>query len=209
MRNDIWPLFSKTMYVTDVILNQDEESKLNKIYDNIEFNKARRNAEHNKSCEISKELRLFQCHPLTFLEEKIMERFHNFSKNIMHYDNNFIITNSWFTKTHKGQESMLHAHKNHMYSMVYYWGNEETEDNKIEFKNYNSATSFNLSTKEKNIYNSDEYGFKVNNGMLIVFPTEVHHMILENKNNSIRKSMAMNLLPTGTIGTGDSAVELR
>ena len=45
--------------------------------------------------------------------------------------------------------------------------------------------------------------------MLIVFPTEVHHMILENKNNSIRKSMAMNLLPTGTIGTGDSAVELR
>ena len=96
-----------------------------------------------------------------------------------------------------------------MYSMVYYWGNEETEDNKIEFENYNSATSFNLSTKEKNIYNSDEYGFKVNNGMLIVFPTEVHHMILENKNNSIRKSMAMNLLPTGTIGTGDSAVELR
>lgn len=38
---------------------------------------------------------------------------------------------------------------------------------------------------------------------------QVHHLIAENKNDSIRKSMAMNLLPIGFIGSSDSEVKLK
>ena len=208
IRDDVWPLFSKTMYVTDIKLNENEENKLNDVYFNSEFRRARNSEEHDHSCELSKDLQIFDNNNLMFLKEKVMKRFHHFSKNIMKYDNDFVITNSWFTKAQKGQSSVPHSHHNHMFSMVYYWGNEETQDNKIVFKNYN-ASPFYIHSKEPNIYNSDEWGFKVNNGMLVIFPAEVHHLLAENKNDSIRKSMAMNLLPTGFIGSSDSEVQLK
>jgi hypothetical protein len=201
------PLFSKTIYITNVELNEDEESKLNNIYYKSEFTTARDCDQDNDSCDLSKNLQILNNNNLLFLKEKIMNSFHHFSKDVLKYKNDFIITNSWFTKTQKGQSSVPHSHSNHMFSMVYYWGNEDTDDNKIEFKNYNTS-SFYIHPKEQNIYNSNDWIFKINNSMLVIFPAEVPHLITKNKNNNIRKSLAMNLLPKGYIGSADGEVQL-
>ena len=62
-----------------------------------------------------------------------------------------------------------------------------------------------------NMYNSKSWKITPNNGMLIFFPSEVHHQILKNNSNIERYSLAFNLMPTGKIGieNSDSFVNLK
>ena len=72
-------------------------------------------------------------------------------------------------------------------------------------------TRFNLYCNSYNTYNSKSWKITPVNGMLIFFPSEVHHQILKNNSNIERYSLAFNLMPTGKIGieNSDSFVNLK
>ena len=68
----------------------------------------------------------------------------------------------------------------------------------INFTDY-SMTRFLLNPKEPNLYNSRSWRFKPENGMVIFFPSEVYHKILESHSSIERYSLAFNFIPIGDI----------
>ena len=51
-----------------------------------------------------------------------------------------------------------------------------------------------------NLYNSKEWIYKPQNGLLLLFPSELYHKVKENKSKHLRHSLAFNVMPTGLLG---------
>jgi len=63
---------------------------------------------------------------------------------------------------------------------------------------------FNLIPKDYNVYNSIEYYFRIEPGLILFFPSEMHHKILTNRSNKTRFSLAFNFIPIGNINNENS-----
>tara|TARA_R100000406_G_scaffold40517_1_gene27051 strand:- start:250 stop:540 length:291 start_codon:yes stop_codon:yes gene_type:complete len=73
----------------------------------------------------------------------------------------------------------------------------------ISFMDY-STERFCLDPREYNIYNSRSWRFKPVNGMVIFFPSEVFHKVLQSNSNIVRYSLACNYIPTGDLSMKSS-----
>ena len=130
-----------------------------------------------------------------FLKDKMMEEFYNFSRGEMKYPNEFEITTSWFTKTTKGQASPMHNHDNCMFSGVLYLQTSQNSGD-IVFENFETQR-YHLEPDDYNLNNSTEWKIKPVDGLLLIFPAEVHHEVIKNQSDTIRHSMGFNLIPLG------------
>ena len=108
------------------------------------------------------------------------------------------ITTSWFTATEPNTTPTLHRHKNSWYSGVYYFQDSYSG---ILFKN----------PIERDI---DTYGETTTNwrlipekNQLIIFPSYLHHKIEKNISDTVRHSLAFNIMPDGLTGAVDSEFE--
>ena len=135
-----------------------------------------------------------------------MNELNIFFHNVMNYESEFKITTSWFTKSQNSQSSNYHNHNNSMFSGVLYLQTDENSGD-ISFEDFNNRR-YKLNVKEYNIYNCTEYQIKPNDGLLILFPSEVHHKILKNNSNIVRHSLAFNIIPVGEIGSNDSYLNI-
>ena len=140
------------------------------------------------------------------LKKQLMNELNNFFHNVMNYESEFKITTSWFTKSQNSQSSNYHNHNNSMFSGVLYLQTDENSGD-ISFEDFNNRR-YKLNVKEYNIYNCTEYQIKPIDGLLILFPSEVHHKILKNNSNIVRHSLAFNIIPVGEIGSGDSYLNI-
>ena len=140
------------------------------------------------------------------LKKQLMNELNNFFHNVMNYESDFKITTSWFTKSQNSQSSNYHNHNNSMFSGILYLQTDENSGD-ISFEDFNNRR-YKLNVKEYNIYNCTEYQIKPNDGLLILFPSEVHHKILKNNSNIVRHSLAFNIIPVGEIGSGDSYLNI-
>ena len=155
---------------------------------------------------VSKSFSVLEQKKFQNLKNQLMKEFYKYSYDILHYSNKFKITTSWFTKSEKNQSSNYHNHSNSMFSGILYLQTDENSGN-ISFQNFNDHR-YKLNPLKYNIYNSVEYSFKPEDGLLILFPSEVYHKILKNNSNIIRHSLAFNLIPIGEIGNGDSYINV-
>ena len=140
------------------------------------------------------------------LKKQLMNELNNFFHNVMNYESDFKITTSWFTKSQNSQSSNYHNHNNSMFSGILYLQTDENSGD-ISFEDFNNRR-YKLNVKEYNIYNCTEYQIKPIEGLLILFPSEVHHKILKNNSNIVRHSLAFNIIPVGEIGSGDSYLNI-
>ena len=140
------------------------------------------------------------------LKKQLMNELNNFFHNVMNYESDFKITTSWFTKSQNSQSSNYHNHNNSMFSGILYLRTDENSGD-ISFEDFNNRR-YKLNVKEYNIYNCTEYQIKPIDGLLILFPSEVHHKILKNNSNIVRHSLAFNIIPVGEIGSGDSYLNI-
>jgi len=136
------------------------------------------------------------------LKDELMKEFNLFALDTMKYSNKFEITTSWFTKSTKGQSSTCHNHNNCMLSGVLYLQTNENSGN-ISFEDL-SNKRYLIRTKEYNMLNSIAWRIKPVDGLLLIFPSEVYHKIEENESDITRYSLSFNIVPTGSIGYGDS-----
>ena len=140
------------------------------------------------------------------LKKQLMNELNNFFHNVMNYESDFKITTSWFTKSQNSQSSNYHNHNNSMFSGILYLQTDENSGD-ISFEDFNNRR-YKLNVKEYNIYNCTEYQIKPIDGLLILFPSEVHHKILKNNSNIVRHSLAFNIIPVGEIGSNDSYLNI-
>ena len=202
LKNEVVPLFSKPVFLTELIMSDEETKTLIDYYNKQDFYIAR--DEHETSCEITTNKNVLN--DLLWLNKKLEDRFEQFNKEILHYENKIGICNSWFTRTSKNQDTTYHHHANFMWTGSFYFGNDDNYDQYFSLRNFNNRP-FYVPSKELNIYNADEWSWKIKNNMVIFFPSEMNHQLVKNKHNTIRKSLAFNMLPLGEINNGEFKVK--
>ena len=129
-------------------------------------------------------------------------------KEGLNYDNKLEISSSWFTKTHKGEQSPMHDHKNCVFSAVYYYGDYDDKVGNLIFKNpIVNLTSYRLNVDKSNKFNTYDIEITPQAGSLLIFPSYVSHKIDVHKSDIPRLSLAFNMIPVGQYGIGDSQAD--
>ena len=143
---------------------------------------------------------------------KIKQMFTHISNRLikegLNYDNKLEISSSWFTKTHKGEQSPMHDHKNCVFSAVYYYGDYDDKVANLIFKNpIVNLTSYRLNVGKSNKFNTYDIEITPQAGSLLIFPSYVSHKIDVHKSDIPRLSLAFNMVPVGQYGIGDSQAD--
>jgi len=210
IQKEILPLFSKVFCKQILESITDENLKtIQSFIEKLEYRKTGliyktvgETTENNAS--ISNSLKVLESPELKFLKDILTYESKMFLQDYMKYDQcDFTISTSWISKTNKNETSHFHNHNNSFYSGIFYVDTNSDSGN-IMFENFENKT-FKINTKEKHIFNCNSYTFVPENKMLLLFPSEVHHKILDSFSNT-RYSLAFNILPKGTIGESDSKI---
>ena len=133
------------------------------------------------------------------LKNLIEKSIDSYIKEVLSLDREFQIVSSWFTKTEKNCDSNFHQHSNSWLSACFYFDTGSP----IRFKR--QASTFNDTSFESyNLYNSLIWDIPTEKNRLLIFPSQIEHKILKNESNKTRYSLALNILPKGNFGGGDS-----
>ena len=116
------------------------------------------------------------------------------------------ITQSWLNYTEKNQYHHKHAHPNSLISGVFYINCHEELD-KIKFFN-DSYKTIKPQVKNWNIWNSESWWFQVKTKDIILFPSNLIHMVENKEGTNTRISLAFNVFIKGTFGNNRSLTEL-
>lgn len=146
---------------------------------------------------------LYVLHDMDKSVLKYFEKLFNQSiQNVLGYENPIQITTSWFTKTYPGGSCAEHTHTNSWYSAVIYF--DEYDDNSSQLKLMQFTEGISSNSAELNIYNSSEYKVVPQQNLMVMFPSGLRHKVTRNNSDKIRYSLAINMMPRGLCGTGDS-----
>ena len=194
-------LFSKLLADDKLKLSDEQYKVIDEVCNSLSFKLTDDDKNANST---SRERNVLKKDKLNFLKKMILDKFNELNNDVYKYDNEFIITTSWFTHTKNDKFGNFHNHSNSMFSGVFYF----TDDNSsIKFQNFNKNTSFNIIPKEFNVFNSSSWEIKPPKGTILLFPSEVYHYV--NISNKDRKSLAFNIVPVGEYGGGDSKVNIK
>jgi|11_taG_2_1085331.scaffolds.fasta_scaffold12095_5 uncharacterized protein (TIGR02466 family) len=154
---------------------------------------------------LSVNLKILNKKLLKNIKKEIIKYIYDYTSNVLQYSNSFNITTSWFTQTLTNQTSDYHKHKNSVFSAVLHLNNANGNLGFIDFED----NLFDFNKKENNIFNSNAFEIVPKEGSIIIFPSNLYHKIMLNNENETRYSLALNIMPTGKIGskTSDSYYE--
>jgi uncharacterized protein (TIGR02466 family) len=192
----ITPLFSKPIYYNK--LNIDTKKIVKLIEGKTRKSQNNRDEENNND----EFLYILENPELKFIKDTILNELKQFANNELKYVNDFKITTSWATIIQPSEKSQFHNHNNCMLSgVLYVQTNKNCGD--IVFENFQTQ---NIQPKvtEWNVYNSRKWSYEPTDGDIIIFPSEVNHMIETNKSNIVRHSIAFNAIPYGLVGNDSS-----
>lgn len=148
------------------------------------------------------------------LKNRIKNEFEKYVRDVLHIkkDINFKIINSWINIHKKGDWSQSHLHKNSCFSGVYYLNVPENSGNisfdKTIVLNNLATSTISYDYDEANYINADKVKFKVEEGLILFFPSTIYHNV--DKSNSIeeRYSLAFNFFADGLIGKDESVLKI-
>jgi hypothetical protein len=180
------------------------------------------NLDHNKTLSFLKNLNYINTYlnlsemtqSIKILEESeygktIKEIFNYYVEKAINefgYKTNFEILNSWGTRTNPGIGSHPHRHLNFWLTTTYY---PYSDNFNIIFQSErNDLPDFDIPIENFNSFNGRSFNLNVESGDLLIFPAKVQHSIALNTSNSIRYSLATNIIPRGFIGSRDSHIFL-
>ena len=116
------------------------------------------------------------------------------------------ITQSWLSRTRKGESHHAHSHPNSVVSGVVYI--RLADQDGINFYRNDDQNWYELIPAEQNYYNAHNVFMPVEEGSIILFPSHIKHGVREVSSEVERLSLAFNTFFTGTLGRGDHANSL-
>lgn len=122
---------------------------------------------------------------------------------------------SWVSYKHPGQHHTMHSHPNSLISGVFYFG--EPTDKTPAIKFHKLEGGFNVSylspklvkDKRELKYSQKEFSIEFTPGLLLLFPSYLHHSVPLNKTDKTRCSLAFNVVPKVGLGEETSLTELK
>ena len=116
------------------------------------------------------------------------------------------ITQSWANFTEKGQYHHKHAHPNSIISGVFYPQADRESDRIYFYKD--GYERIKLHTAEYNPYNSESWWYETGTGDLIIFPSDLTHMVQTKQGDGTRISISFNTFVKGYVGSDESLTGL-
>ena len=127
---------------------------------------------------------------LSKIKDFIYESLNKFTVGIWKTKQKLIITQSWCNKNLSNTEHPVHHHANSLVSGVFYFKQDITMP-PIQFSRVDRQPLM-PKIEENNMFNSQQIMFPMEDGELIIFPSNVWHAVLPNKSKNPRYSMSFN-----------------
>lgn len=150
------------------------------------------------------------------LSEFILDKVTYFAQNILCIDYpEFKFTQSWISQKYPGESHAYHQHSNSIISGVFFYGTPTEETPALTFrKNTSNGNNYNIYINHSPYRNESEYGheeifIKFTPGLLLLFPSYVFHSVPLNSTDTVRNSLAFNVVPKYGLGDINALSELK
>jgi uncharacterized protein (TIGR02466 family) len=149
------------------------------------------------------------------LKDFILTLVNQYGKMLGYEYDSYRFGQSWVSYKHPGQHHTMHSHPNSLISGVFYFG--EPTDKTPAIKFHKLEGGFNVSylspkfvkDKRELKYSQKEFSIEFTPGLLLLFPSYLHHSVPLNKTDKTRCSLAFNIVPTIGLGEETSLTELK
>jgi uncharacterized protein (TIGR02466 family) len=122
---------------------------------------------------------------------------------------------SWISYKHPGQHHTMHSHPNSLISGVFYYGEPTDKTPAVKFHKIEGGMNVSylspkfVKDKRELKYAQKEFFIEFTPGLLLLFPSYLHHSVPLNKTEKTRCSLAFNIVPTVGLGEEASLTELK
>lgn len=136
------------------------------------------------------------------------------SRELRYRHDSFRLTQSWISTKAPGQHHAVHTHSNSVISGVLFFGTADEKTPAICF--HKPVGTINApyiyldsdNSLEGSRFSVDRHHVDFLPGMLVLFPSYLHHSVPLNQSRSIRYSLAFNAVPATGFGRSDNLTEL-
>ena len=149
--------------------------------------------------------------PLQPLRDYILDIVKDYAYNDLGYAyESYKMTQSWVSFKLPGQHHQMHSHPNGLLSGVLYFGPSEKSTPAIKFHRLTGGINVSyIKPRMRNDFSRETFEVMFEPGMLIVFPSHLHHSVPKNTTNTTRCSLAFNVVPTIGFGEEENLTELK
>lgn len=150
------------------------------------------------------------------IKKCILEHVKEFAETTLLYEyDSYELSQSWVSRKQPGQHHTMHTHPNSLISGVFYYGPVGPESSAIKF--HKMTGGFNVSyiqpetkpDKRSSKFAWNEFAVQYTPGMLLLFPSYLFHSVPINNTDSVRSSLAFNIVPKSNLGSESNLTELR
>ena len=190
-QKNLYPLFATAIYKNklDIVLTDLELSAIRELDSSKQV----------LGTQLSTNKFILEKPELQRIKEIVTAEIKEYFNNIMHYEFEIYITNSWCNVARRGEGQTLHNHANSIISGVFYI-DVNTSQPSITFVNTVPPFLLNMRAMQYNTFNSLEFDIPVEDGEIILFPSQCFHYVKSNLTDKDRISIAFNTFVKGDIG---------
>ena len=149
--------------------------------------------------------------PLFDLKLKIQQHVTEYANCVMALAGEYVITQSWLSVKKPGQRHIMHSHGNSIISGTFYFDNYNDAEG-LTFIKTEVSNSWQMNPlRNPNVNNQfsfTEITVKVENNMLILFPSYLAHKVADNTTQNDRYCLAFNAVPKYGLGFEKDLTEL-
>jgi len=201
VKYDIQPLFA-TPYLRANISEAISEEQINYVK-NLKMIKNRDNL-------ISEDLYIFEHPQLKSVSDAVQEALNTYAKEVMGISQELYVTQSWALANPPGVGMHAHAHSNSLISGSLYYCSLPEPVSRVIFDRHTSYQRLELNPvrDKQNLYNTPVNVITPEAGEVLLFPSEVNHMIEQNGAQELRCAIAFNAFIKGKLGDYRDVSEL-
>jgi uncharacterized protein (TIGR02466 family) len=162
----------------------------------------------NEGNTTSENRKLLKSVEMTEIREFIEDAMLDYFKSVYapKFDVTPYITQSWANFTDPGQYHHKHAHPNSVISGVFYPQADRKSDKIYFYKD--GYEQIKIPASDYNPHNSESWWYETGTGDLIIFPSNLTHMVQTKQGDGTRISISFNTFVKGYIGSDDSLTGL-
>lgn len=157
----------------------------------------------NKQNLISENLYIFEEPELRTVKEAIHECLNIYAEKVMGISQEIYVTQSWALINNPGVGMHTHSHSNSIVSGSFYYTDLPEPSSRMIFDRHTTYQRMVLTpdADKNNLYNTPVNVVTPKTHDLLLFGSEINHMVETNMTNEIRHSIAFNCFVKGTIGS--------
>ncbi len=146
---------------------------------------------------MSNETYLLDAKELTSLKDQITKHLNVYTRDVIGYDIELYVTQSWSNYNPKGSSHHTHKHRNSIISGVIYLTDDPAPfvlmkpDDELLVPDMVKSTQYNSPVKTVNVQKND----------IMLFPSHIRHGVTQNTNDATRVSLAFNSFYRGVLGS--------